>query len=147
APARDARPGEGQLDGRCPHARRGLRAGRPHRAQRPGGDLMADAMLPLEGIRVVDFAQVFAGPACTRILADLGADVVRFEAATRMDVTRNLIISDNDGKDHHWLRASYFVVRNASKREMVIDLTKEEGREIIRKLVAESDVVTESFTP
>ena len=108
---------------------------------------MAEGALPLEGIRVVDFAQVFAGPACTRILADLGADVVRFEAAARMDVTRNLIISDNDGKDHHWLRASYFVIRNASKREMVIDLTKEEGREIIRKLVAESDVVVESFTP
>jgi benzylsuccinate CoA-transferase BbsF subunit len=103
--------------------------------------------LPLHGIRIVDFAQVFAGPACTRILADLGADVIRFEAATRMDVTRNLILTDNDGLDHHWLRSSYFTIRNASKREMVIDLTKGEGREIIRKLVAGADVVTESFTP
>ncbi len=108
---------------------------------------MTEQQLPLEGIRVVDLAQVFAGPACTRILADLGADVIRFESAGRMDVTRNLIITDNDGKDHHWLRASYFVVRNVNKREMVLDLAKEEGREIIRKLVAGADVVVESFTP
>ena len=79
--------------------------------------------LPLEGIRVVDFAQVFAGPACTRILADLGADVIRFESPSRMDVTRNLIVTDNDGMDHHWHRASYFVIRNINKREMVVDLT------------------------
>jgi benzylsuccinate CoA-transferase BbsF subunit len=103
--------------------------------------------LPLDGIRIVDFAQVFAGPACTRILADLGADVIRFESPNRLDVTRNLIITDNDGMDHHWHRASYFVVRNGGKREMVLDLAKEEARQIIRKLVATADVVVESFTP
>lgn len=103
--------------------------------------------LPLEGVRVIDLSQVFAGPACTRILADLGADVVRFESANRLDVTRNLIITDNDGLDHHWHRASYFVIRNASKREMVLDLAKEEGRDVFRRLVAGADVVAESFTP
>jgi crotonobetainyl-CoA:carnitine CoA-transferase CaiB-like acyl-CoA transferase len=108
---------------------------------------MTEGQLPLQGVRVVDLAQVFAGPACTRILADLGADVIRFESASRLDVTRNLIITDNDGLDHHWHRASYFIVRNAGKREMVVDLAKEEGREIIRKLVAGADVVVESFTP
>jgi len=105
------------------------------------------SQLPLEGIRIIDFAQVFAGPACTRILADLGADVIRFESPNRLDVTRNLIITDNDGMDHTWHRASYFVIRNASKREMVVDLAKEEAREIIRKLAATADVVVESFTP
>jgi benzylsuccinate CoA-transferase BbsF subunit len=108
---------------------------------------MSNGTLPLEGVRVIDLAQVFAGPACTRILADLGADVIRFEAASRMDVTRNPIITDNDGIDHHWHRASYFVVRNASKREMALDLNKEEARDILRKLVAGADVVVESFTP
>jgi|CXWL01.1.fsa_nt_gi crotonobetainyl-CoA:carnitine CoA-transferase CaiB-like acyl-CoA transferase len=103
--------------------------------------------LPLDGIRIVDFAQVFAGPACTRILSDLGADVIRFESPGRMDVTRNLIISDNDGMDHHWHRACYFIIRNAGKRTMCVDLAKEEAREIIRKLVAQADVVVESFTP
>ena len=108
---------------------------------------MTDGKLPLEGVRIIDLAQVFAGPACTRILADLGADVVRFEAAGRMDVTRNLIITENDGLDHHWHRASYFIIRNASKREMVLDLNKEEARDIMRKLIAGADVVVESFTP
>ena len=105
------------------------------------------SQLPLEGIKVVDFAQVFAGPACTRILADLGADVIRFEAPGRMDVTRNLIITDNDGIDHHWLRASYFVIRNANKREMLVDLGKPEALEAVKKLAAAADIVTESFTP
>lgn len=105
------------------------------------------SQLPLEGIKVVDFAQVFAGPACTRILADLGADVIRFEAPGRMDVTRNLIITDNDGIDHHWLRASYFVIRNANKRGMTVDLSKPEALEAVKKLAATADVVTESFTP
>jgi crotonobetainyl-CoA:carnitine CoA-transferase CaiB-like acyl-CoA transferase len=109
--------------------------------------MTTNGQLPLDGVRVVDFAQVFAGPACTRILADLGADVIRFEAPSRLDVTRNLIITDNDGLDHHWLRASYFIIRNINKREMVLDLAKEEAREIVRKLVAGADVVVESFTP
>jgi len=102
---------------------------------------------PLEGVRVVDLTHVFAGPTCTRILADLGADVIRFESPTRLDVTRNLIITDNDGLDHPWHRASYFVIRNVNKREMVLDLAKPEGIEIFKKLVATADVVAESFTP
>jgi crotonobetainyl-CoA:carnitine CoA-transferase CaiB-like acyl-CoA transferase len=106
-----------------------------------------DTQLPLDGVRVVDLTQVFAGPTCTRILADLGADVVRFEATTRLDVTRNLIITENDGLDHPWHRASYFIVRNVGKREMVVDLNTDAGRDIIRKLVARADVVVESFTP
>jgi len=102
---------------------------------------------PLTGIRVVDFTHVFAGPTCSRILADLGADVIRFESPNRLDVTRNLIITDNDGKDEPWHRASYFIIRNANKREMMIDLAKPEGIEIVRKLIATADVVAESFTP
>ncbi len=108
---------------------------------------MSTNALPLEGIRVVDLAQVFAGPACTRILADLGADVIRFESPNRLDVTRSLIITENDGLDHYYHRASYFVIRNTGKREVVVDLAKEEGREITRKLIARADVVVESFTP
>lgn len=109
---------------------------------------MTDAQtLPLAGIKVVDLTQVFAGPTTTRILADLGADVIRFESPGRLDVTRSLITTDNDGLDHHWLRSSYFTIRNANKREMVLDLAKEEAREIFRKLVADADVVAESFTP
>ncbi len=102
---------------------------------------------PLEGVRVVDLSHVFAGPTCTRILADLGADVIRFESPTRLDVTRNLILTENDGQDHPWHRASYFVIRNVNKREVMLDLAKPEGLEIVKKLIAGADVVAESFTP
>jgi crotonobetainyl-CoA:carnitine CoA-transferase CaiB-like acyl-CoA transferase len=108
---------------------------------------MSNAPLPLEGIKVIDLAQVFAGPACTRILGDLGADVLRFESPRRLDVTRSLILTDNDGLDHSHHRASYFVIRNAGKKEMVIDLAQDAGREVMLKLVAGADIVVESFTP
>ena len=108
---------------------------------------MSNAPLPLEGIKVIDLAQVFAGPACTRILADLGAEVLRFESPRRHDVTRSLIITDNDGLDHPHHRACYFVIRNAGKKEMVIDLAQDAGRAVMLKLVATADVVVESFTP
>ena len=108
---------------------------------------MSGAGRPLEGVRVVDLTHVFAGPTCSRILADLGADVIRFESPGRLDVTRNLIITDNDGQDAPWHRASYWIIRNANKREMMIDLAKPDGIDVIRKLVAGADVVSESFTP
>ncbi|HET6614624.1 MAG TPA: CoA transferase, partial [Dehalococcoidia bacterium] len=103
--------------------------------------------LPLDGIKVVDLTHVFAGPTCTRILGDLGADVIRFESPNRLDVTRNLIITENDGLDHPWHRASYFVIRNTNKREMMIDLAQPEGLAIVKKLIADADVLADSFTP
>ena len=102
---------------------------------------------PLEGIRVMDLTQVFAGPTCTRILADLGAEVIRMEAPTRMDITRNLIHVDNDGQDLPWERTLYFAIRNAGKKEIVVDLNQPRGRELLRGVIAQCDVVAESFTP
>ncbi|MCH7838090.1 MAG: CoA transferase [Chloroflexi bacterium] len=102
---------------------------------------------PLEGIRVMDLTQVFAGPTCTRILADLGAEVIRMEAPTRLDITRNLIHVDNDGQDLPWERTLYFAIRNAGKKEIVVDLNQPRGRELVRGLIAQSDVLAESFTP
>ncbi len=102
---------------------------------------------PLAGLRVMDFAQVFAGPTCTRILADLGAEVIRLESPNRLDVTRNLIHVDNDGADLPWERTLYFCIRNAGKKEIVVDLAQEKGREIVRGIIAQSDIVAESFTP
>lgn len=102
---------------------------------------------PLASLRVMDFAQVFAGPTCTRILADLGAEVIRLESPNRLDVTRNLIHVDNDGQDLPWERTLYFCIRNAGKKEIVVDLNQEKGREIVRGIIAQSDIVVESFTP
>ncbi len=102
---------------------------------------------PLDGIRVMDLTQVFAGPTCTRILADLGAEVIRLESPNRLDVTRNLIHADNDGQDVPWERTLYFAIRNAGKKEIVVDLNQPRGRELLRGIIAESDVLAESFTP
>ena len=110
--------------------------------QRPAG-----GQRPLTGVRVMDFTQVFAGPTCTRILSDLGAEVIRLESPNRLDVTRNLIHADNDGQEHPWERTLYFTIRNAGKKEIVVDLAQERGREMVRSIVAQSDVVAESFTP
>jgi crotonobetainyl-CoA:carnitine CoA-transferase CaiB-like acyl-CoA transferase len=102
---------------------------------------------PLEGIRVLDLTQVYAGPTCTRILSDLGAEVIRMEAPSRLDVTRNLIHTDNDGQEVPWERALYFTIRNAGKKEIVVDLNQERGRELLRGLIAQADIFAESFTP
>ena len=102
---------------------------------------------PLEGIRVMDLTQVFAGPTCTRILSDLGAEVIRLESPNRLDITRNLIHADNDGRDIPWERALYYTIRNAGKKEIVVDLNQPRGRELLRDIIAQSDVLAESFTP
>ncbi|MEX0786827.1 MAG: CoA transferase, partial [Dehalococcoidia bacterium] len=108
---------------------------------------MTSNQRPLQGVRVTDLTQVFAGPSCTRILADLGAEVIRMEAPGRLDVTRNLIHVDNDGQSVPWERALYFTIRNAGKKEIVLDLNQERARELLRELIAQSDVLAESFTP
>jgi len=102
---------------------------------------------PLEGVRVLDLTQVFAGPTCTRILADLGAEVIRMEAPSRLDVTRSLLHVDNEGQDLPWERALYFTIRNAGKKEVVVDLNQPRGRELVRGLIEHCDVLAESFTP
>jgi crotonobetainyl-CoA:carnitine CoA-transferase CaiB-like acyl-CoA transferase len=106
--------------------------------------------LPLEAIRVLDFTQVYAGPTCTRILADLGADVIKVEGVKRMDITRNFVMPENDSTDDYWNKAGYFQMRNGGKRSLTLDFSEEAGGagiEIVKKLVAQCDVVAESFTP
>ena len=92
------------------------------------------AELPLEGVRVLDLSHVFAGPTCTRILAELGADVIKVEARQRLDISRILIMTDNDTADQPWNRTCYFAVHNAGKRGITLDLTAEQGRDLFSRL-------------
>ena len=103
--------------------------------------------LPLSGIRVLDFTHVWAGPACTRILADLGAEVIKLEGPSRIDLTRSIFLVDNDSSGDYWERSLYFQNRNQGKRHIAVDLAREEGRKLVRRLVAKCDVVVENFTP
>ncbi len=93
----------------------------------------------LAGIRVVELAHVMAGPICGRMLADLGADVVKVEPPGPGDPTRAFAPAEADGT------AAAFVMANRNKRGVVIDLKSEPGREVAMRMLARCDVVIENF--
>jgi crotonobetainyl-CoA:carnitine CoA-transferase CaiB-like acyl-CoA transferase len=103
--------------------------------------------LPLEGVRVLDLTQVYAGPTCTRILSDLGADVIKLEGLKRMDITRNFVMPENTGKDDYWNRSGYFLLRNGGKKSITLDFSDPEAVELVKRLVPYADLIAESFTP
>ncbi|HLB63136.1 MAG TPA: CoA transferase [Actinomycetota bacterium] len=100
-----------------------------------------DRSLPLQGIRVVDFSRVLAGPLCTMILADLGADVVKVERPGSGDDTRAW------GPPFLGGDAAYFLALNRNKRSIAIDLQTEDGSAVARALALRADVVIENFRP
>lgn len=109
-----------------------------------------NSILPLTGLRVLDFAQVYAGPTATRLLSDLGADVIKVEGLRRMDITRNFIMPENTAAEDYWNTAAYFLFRNGGKRSLTLDFSEEsggDGLDIVKKLIPHCDVVAESFTP
>jgi benzylsuccinate CoA-transferase BbsF subunit len=95
---------------------------------------------PLTGIRVVDFTHVLAGPFCTRLLADLGADVVRVESSKHPDHPWQSTFISADGRHASYLNT------NRSKRSIAIDLKNEMGQKIAARLAAVSDIVIENFS-
>jgi crotonobetainyl-CoA:carnitine CoA-transferase CaiB-like acyl-CoA transferase len=95
----------------------------------------------LAGVRVVDLSRVLAGPYCTMMLADLGADVVKIERPGEGDETRTW------GPPYAGGEAAYFLAVNRSKRSVAIDLKRPEGRELVLELCARADVVLENFRP
>ena len=99
---------------------------------------------PLEGIRIVDFTWVGAGPYTTKILADAGAEVIKIESEKRPDVLRFMPPLKDGIKGIN--RSGYFANRNTSKKSFTLDMKQEESKEIIKQLVAKADVVTNSFT-
>lgn len=104
----------------------------------------ASAAGPLAGIRVVDCSTVLAGPYCTMLLADLGADVIKVEPPEG-DATRGWgppwVGSEEDGTR----TAAYFLAVNRNKRSMRLDLRTEAGREVLRGLLRTGDVLVENF--
>ena len=100
----------------------------------------------LPHLKVLDLSRVLAGPWCTQILADLGADVVKIERPLSGDDTRHWgppFLQDAQGQDT--THASYFTCTNRNKRSMTLDIAKPEGQAIIRQMAAQSDVLVENF--
>jgi crotonobetainyl-CoA:carnitine CoA-transferase CaiB-like acyl-CoA transferase len=92
--------------------------------------------LPLEGVRVVEFAHMVMGPACGLVLADLGAEVIKVEPLEG-DNTRRLMGAG----------AGFFPIFNRNKKSLAVDLKGEAGREVVLRLIDTADVVTENFRP
>jgi benzylsuccinate CoA-transferase BbsF subunit len=103
------------------------------------------AKLPLAGIRVTDFTWIGAGSYCTKILADYGADVVKIESINRLDSLR--LTAPYKDKIKGVNRSGYFADRNTSKRSVTINMKNARGVELVKKLIAQSDVVANNFTP
>lgn len=100
----------------------------------------------LAGIRVLDLSRVLAGPWCTQMLADLGADVVKVERPGLGDDTRQWgppFLKDAQGNDTN--QASYFTACNRNKRSVTIDMATAEGQELIKQMAQEADIVVENF--
>ena len=93
---------------------------------------------PLAGLRVVEFAHIMAGPTCGRMLADMGADVIKVEPVTGGDGTRGFRPPDLDGE------SAAFMMLNRNKRGVALDLKSEGGLEVARRLLRRADVLIEN---
>lgn len=123
---------------------------------------------PLAGLRVVDLTRVLAGPYCTMLLADLGADVIKIEHPRGGDDTRSwappsaphlptsalpkdVLAQLSARKRQYWdnlpPESAYFLSVNRNKRSMTVDLKSEEGRAIVHELIRNADVLVENYLP
>src|SRR5947209_7752480 len=107
----------------------------PARAPRRKG-----APIALDGLLVVDFTRVVAGPACTQTLADFGAEVIKIENPDGGDDTRSYEHAELAGE------SAAFVSLNRNKRDIALDLTRPQAREVALQLIARADVVVENFS-
>jgi crotonobetainyl-CoA:carnitine CoA-transferase CaiB-like acyl-CoA transferase len=103
--------------------------------------MRAEAQGPLKGLKVIDLTHVMAGPTCTLMLADMGAEVIKVEKSPAGDDSRHMIppkIGDE---------TAAFLMMNRNKRGIVLDLKTEGGKKILRRLIASADVLVENFAP
>jgi CoA:oxalate CoA-transferase len=94
---------------------------------------------PLDGMRVLDFSIMLAGPYCARLLADVGAEVIKIEPPEGDDMRLRTPLRDG--------HSAYFGQLNAGKRSLALDLKNAEAIELVHRLVAESDILVENFRP
>ena len=100
-----------------------------------------DAGGPLRGLRVLDLTRVLAGPTCTQMLGDLGADVIKIERPGAGDDTRGFAPPVMPGTQE----SAYFVGVNRNKRSVTLDIASPEGQLLVRRLLADCDILVENF--
>ncbi|MFB9269285.1 CaiB/BaiF CoA transferase family protein [Bradyrhizobium erythrophlei] len=102
--------------------------------------------LPLEGIRVVDFSMGWAGPICTRSLADLGADVIKIEAIQYPDWWRGVDRRPAYVLEQMYEKSVRYCIMNRNKRGITLDLTRPKGLELAKRLLADADLVVDNYS-
>ena len=101
---------------------------------------------PLNGLRVFDLTRILAGPTCTQILGDLGAEIIKIERPGSGDDTRKFgppFLKDGAGRETS--ESGYFLGVNRNKRSLTLDLTQGEGQDLARRLIAKCDILVENF--
>ena len=101
---------------------------------------------PLAGLKVLDLSRILAGPTCTQLFGDLGAEVIKIERPHKGDDTRFWgppFLKDENGGDT--TESAYYMSANRNKNSVAVDLTKAEGQQIIRDLATDCDVLIENF--
>lgn len=101
---------------------------------------------PLSGLRVLDLSRVLAGPSCTQILGDLGADIIKIERPGEGDDTRKWgppYLKDANGQDT--TESAYYLSCNRNKRSVAIDISQPEGQALIHELLGQCDILIENF--
>ena len=101
----------------------------------------SNGKLPLQDIKVIDFSQILAGPFCTMLLADMGADVIKIEKPNGGDDTRRYGPPFIEGE------SAAFLTLNRNKRSIVLDLKSEQGIAIVRRMLEDADVMIHNFRP
>jgi len=108
---------------------------------------MSAALPMLKGYRVLDMTQIVAGPTCSRIMAELGADVIKLELAPFGDRTRIGGLRSRDPLHKNSSRSTYYFQHNHSKRSLAVDMKHPRGVALIKALAARCDVLVENFSP
>jgi len=101
---------------------------------------------PLAGLRVFDLSRILAGPTCTQLLGDLGADVIKIERPGAGDDTRKWgppYVKDKDGRNT--TESAYYLSSNRNKRSVSIDVAKPEGQALAKRLIEKCDIMLENF--
>lgn len=111
------------------------------------GNMASSQRSALEGIRVIDLSRILAGPYCTMLLADYGADVIKIEQPGGGDPTRQWGPPWVGGPPEDGGLSAYYLTANRNKRSMTLDLKSEKGMAIARRLIASADIVVENFMP
>jgi crotonobetainyl-CoA:carnitine CoA-transferase CaiB-like acyl-CoA transferase len=115
-------------------------------AENPATQEAAAPTGPLAGLRVLDLTRVLAGPTCTQLLGDLGADVVKIERPGAGDDTRSWgppYLSDDEGRETS--ESAYYLAVNRNKRSVALDIDTQEGRSLAYRLAGEADILIENF--